>query len=66
MKNLFKLKAMLRIAVVVAFVAAIGFAMVACEGEKCPGGCGHSRPPIGDTCEVCDYTEDGCKGDKCE
>jgi len=56
MKNLIKLLG------IVALVAAIGFAVVSCfEGEKCPGGCGHSRPPIGDTCDVCDYTEDGCK-----
>jgi len=56
MKNFIKLIG------IVALVATIGFSVVSCGGEKCPGGCGHSRPPLGDTCPYisCEYTEDGC------
>jgi len=57
MKNLIKLL------VIVAIVAAIGFAVVSCGGEKCPGNCGLNRPPLGPTCENannCEYTEAGC------
>ena len=40
MKNFFKLKAMLRIAGIIAFVAVIGFGMVACDNGDDNGGSG--------------------------
>jgi len=57
------MKNFIKLFVIVAIVAAIGFAVVSCGGDKCPGNCGLNRPPLGSLCETsnssCGY-ENGC------